>query len=390
MDAPLNTPVANHAEMPDPRAARRAVRLIFIVCGLVTAGWAPMVPFAKDRLMLDDATLGMIVLCLGVGALTAMPLTGALMLRWGSRSMMVAGGLLGSLILPLLAVAPSAWLLAVALFFYGAFLATMDVSMNAHAVVVEIRSRRPVMSSFHAMFSIGGLLGAAGMSVLLLLGMPLLWAGVVMSAAGVAIVALQFPALLPREADMRSTASGGLHLPQGPAIIVGLLAMICFLAEGAMLDWSAVFLRFERGMDGATAGLGFAAFSVAMAIIRLVGDRLTSRLGPVNILLYGPIVAMLGLLVAFYAPYDVLALSGFAIFGVGVANVVPVLISTAGRLPNPAVNVPAVMILGYSGMLAGPGLIGLVAEQTSLTFSLTGMAVLLLVISLKSGLARVK
>jgi predicted MFS family arabinose efflux permease len=383
MDATAAAP----APSDDPRAARRATRLIFIVCGLLTAAWAPMVPFAKTRLVMDDATLGLVLLCLGAGALVAMPLTGLVMVKLGSRVAMSVAGVATSLLLPTLVLAPTPLTLGVCLFLFGSCIAALDVSMNAQAVVVEAKGSRPVMSSFHAMFSIGGLIGAAGVSALLAQGLSLVVCAGLLALISIGVVGTQFAALLPRSDDMRSSSGGGLRLPRGPAIVIGLLAFICFLAEGAMLDWSAVFLRFERGLDAATAGLGYAAFSVAMAVMRLVGDRLTTRLGPVNILRYGPALAAAGLALALLAPVDSIALAGFAIVGIGVANVVPVLISAAGRLPNPAINVPAVMTLGYAGMLAGPALIGQVADQSSLPIALGAVAAALLAITASANIA---
>jgi predicted MFS family arabinose efflux permease len=179
-------------------------------------------------------------------------------------------------------------------------------------------------------------------------------------------------------------------VPSSTAILLGLLCTVVFLTEGAMLDWSAVFLRSVRGVAMSSAGLGFAAFSVAMSIGRLLGDRITAALGPVRVVRYGSLVAAAGLLLATALPWPATSLIGFVLVGLGASNIVPVLFSTAGRIPGTAaaVAIATVTVLGYAGMLTGPAVIGLIARATTLPIALSGIAVLLIAVSFGAAILR--
>lgn len=364
----------------DPRAARFATRAMFLVCGTVTASWAPQVPLAKARLDLDDGVLGLTLLGLGAGAMVAMPLAGWLASRFSSRAITVLGGLVVCLALPLVILAPSAWLLALALFLFGAATGSMDVAMNVQATAVEARGRRPVMSSFHGMFSVGGLVGAGGSSLLLHFGLAPLTVALVVSGLMLALLATQAGAMLPPD---RGAAQAGMRfrLPRGILLVLGLITFVLFLAEGAVLDWSAVFLHDSRGQDPAMAGLGYAVFAVAMAVMRLTGDGITSRFGGETVVRLGSAVAAAGFLLAVIAPWPVAGLVGFVLVGIGAANVVPVLFSAAGRVPgvDPGLAISTVAMLGYCGILAGPAAIGFVADHTGLPVALGLVAALLIV-----------
>ncbi|MCW3476635.1 MFS transporter [Limobrevibacterium gyesilva] len=357
-------------------AARRATRLVFLLVGIATATWAPLVPDAKLRLGLDDAGLGLVLLGLGGGALAATTLAGLATHRFGGRVVMLAGGFAACATLPALALAPSAALLAAALTLFGAALGAVDIAMNAQAVVVERAAARPLLSGFHGMFSLGGLLGAAGVSVLLLAG--------VSPAAAAGAVAVLLAALLLSQARFLlphlPQAGNALVLPRGRLALLGGLCFIAFLAEGAILDWSAVFLRFSRGADVATAGLGYAAFSVTMALTRLCGDALTARAGAVRMLRLGALVAAAGFAAASALPQAWASLLGFAVVGLGLANMVPLLLGAAGRLPGipagPAISAAATP--GYVGLLLGPALVGFAASRTGLPVALAGLCLLLL------------
>ncbi|MEX1827683.1 MFS transporter [Luteibacter sp. CQ10] len=368
----------------------RATRLIFLLSGIGMASWAPMVPYAKDRLGLDDGTLGMVLLCMGCGAAAAMPLAGFLTHRFGNRDVIGVTGLLVCVALPLLTVAPSATWLGAALLFFGASLGLVDVAMNAHAVDVEKQQGRPMMSGFHGLFSVGGLVGSAGMAALLKAGAPLTGSAVAVSLALLVIVLTQWRHLIVRHEDAHADARAPFRMPGGAVFLLGFLCLVVFLAEGSMLDWSAVFLRFSRGFDASSAGLGYAAFSVAMAVCRLLGDRITSHVGPVAIVRGGSLVAAAGFLVATLIPWGPAALFGFVLVGIGASNIVPVLFSAAGRMggASPGVAIAIVTALGYAGMLAGPAGIGFVAHLSTLSIALTGVAGLLVVVSLCASIAR--
>jgi predicted MFS family arabinose efflux permease len=365
------------------RGARRATQGFFLLSGIAAGSWASMVPFAKARLVVDEAHLGVVLLCLGLGAVGAMPLAGHLSHRYGTRRVLLVGGLAIGLALPLLTVAPSMMLLAAALVVFGAALGGVDVAMNAHAVDVEKLHGRPVMSGFHGVYSIGGLVGAAGMSALLEAGVPLVTCAVAVAALLLAIVATQWRQLIAAVPDAVIAQRSMFSRPSATAVLLGVLCLVIFLAEGAMLDWSAVFLRSARGFAISNAGLGFAAFSVAMATGRLLGDRITARLGPARVVRYGSLAAAAGFVLACGLPWATSALVGFTLVGVGASNIVPVLFSAAGRIPDtsPSVALATVTALGYAGMLAGPAVIGFVARASSLPIALAGVGGLIAVVA---------
>jgi predicted MFS family arabinose efflux permease len=372
------------------RAASTATRGFFLVAGSSTSSWAPLVPLAKARLGLDEAGLGLVLLCMGLGSAGATLVAGFLSHRYGNRNIMTLGGLGSSLALVLVTLAPSAVLLGAALVFFGASAGVLDVAMNAHAVDVEKLHGRPVMSGFHGLFSLGGLAGSAGMSALLGTGAPPVMCAGVVSLLLATIVATQRPKLLAHVRDQTATRRSMWVLPSATVVLLGLLCLVVFLAEGAMLDWSAVFLRSVRGFAISSAGLGFAAFSIAMASGRLLGDRITSALGPVRVVRYGSLVAAAGFALATLLPWPATSLVGFVLVGVGASNIVPVLFSAAGRTPgvSPGISIATVTTLGYAGMLTGPAAIGFIAHATSLSLALGGIAVLLVMVSACATIAR--
>ncbi|MBN9658598.1 MAG: MFS transporter [Acidobacteria bacterium] len=371
-------------------AACTATRLTFLVAGVAMAAWAPMVPYAKARLALDEATLGLVLLALGGGSAVSMPLVGVLAHRWGYRSIIVGAGLLAALVLPLLTWVPGVAGLTATLFGYGFLLGTMDVAMNSHAVEVERRDGRALMSGFHGLFSVGGLLGSAGLSALLSFGLPLTGAAAVIAAVLAAVVISQRTSLLTASEDSDSSLPARLQWPDRLLFLLGLLCFVSFLAEGALLDWSAVFLRDVRAVAPSMAGFGYSCFSVAMAAGRLAGDAVIMRLGPVLAVRAGAAVAAAGLLLATLVPTVSAGLFGFALVGLGAANIVPVMFSAAGRLPHraPSMSLATVTALGYAGMLSGPAVIGFIAHASSLALALSLIALLLLIVSLSAGIVR--
>ena len=350
-------------------AQARATRAAFLVPGLVLAAWAPIVPLAKVRAGLDDAALGVLLLCLGLGSLAAMPVAGALAVRHGCRPVMLISCVLMLLALPLLAVAPSAWLLGATLLVFGAGMGAMDCTMNIQAVLVERDARRPLMSGFHAFYSVGSLVGAVGAAGLLTLGMPVLAMAVAVAVLA-AVVAL---GSAPRWRSDRPGAGGpGFALPRGVVVVIGAVCFVSFLAEGSMLDWSAVFLHEVRGVGVERAGWGFVAFNVAMTAARLAGDRTVAWLGRRRAVLGGGLLGCAGLVLLALVPGFWTAMLGCAVLGLGCANIVPVMFSLAGeqtRMPA-ELAIPAVTTLGYAGVLLGPALIGFMAEAASLTLAL--------------------
>ncbi|RYU97040.1 MFS transporter [Emticicia agri] len=364
------------------RKARISTLMIFLVCGIGLATWVPMVPLAKIRLQLNDASLGLILLCLGAGAMTIMPFTGSLINKFGSRLIMLIAALLIAAILPLLLFASTSVMLAVALYIFGVGIGAIDVSMNAQAVIIQERTGKYIMSSFHGFFSLGGLIGSLGLGFLLGLGLSSTVAIFSISGLLALISVSQYTHLLPHSEE-KQVETATLIIPKGRVLILGLMCFVAFLAEGAILDWSAVFLQFHRNFTASTSGVGFAAFSVAMAIMRISGDKIINQFSSQKVVLYGAVLAAIGIFAAILIPYGIATIIGFVLVGIGCANIVPVFFSTAGNLPDmaPSAAIAGVTTLGYIGQLAGPALLGFIAELTSLPLALGLVSILLLIVA---------
>jgi predicted MFS family arabinose efflux permease len=380
-DATLDAPFAPARAA----AARLATRLAFFAAGFALACWAPLVPYAKANVGAGEGTFGLLLLCLGIGSVVAMPLTGWLSARMGSRPMILLGGFGMALMLPLLPLLSQPVLLGAVLALFGAALGTTDVAMNVHALEVEKRESRPLMSGFHAMFSLGGIAGAGGVTLLLSQGAAPALAAALGGAITLAAIALAAPRLLAVGGD----PGASFVLPRGVVVLLALLAAVMFLMEGAVLDWGALLLLERDLFQPAQAGLGFLVFSITMTLGRLTGDRTIAALGARRVLVAGGLAAVAGNVLLLTGPGPALALTGFALVGLGAANIVPVLFSAAGRQrAMPAgMAVAAVTTTGYAGVLLGPAAIGFVAEATSLPFAFWMLAALILLVPLSAAAA---
>ena len=373
----INTP----PPLAPGRLQQMSTRIAFFIAGLGIAAWAPLVPYAKARAGLDEGTLGLLLLCLGVGSILAMPLAGILATRFGCRKVATGGTLLICAALPLLATVSSIPALIATLFMFGAGLGTVDSTVNLQAVIVERASGKNMMSGFHGLFSLGGIVGAAGVSALLGLGLSPLAAMLVVVVVLIAALFKAVPHMLPYGNESSGPA---FAVPHGIVLFIGGMCFIVFLTEGAALDWSAVFLAQERGIDTAYAGLGYAAFALTMTAGRLTGDRIVRALGATRIILFGGLLAAAGLFLATFAPSWQAALLGYALVGAGCSNIVPVLYTAVGKqtvMPE-SIAVPAITTLGYAGILAGPAVIGFVAHASSLSFAFGLMATLLVAVAI--------
>ena len=380
----LNTPTS----FVPGRLEQMSTRVAFFIAGFGIAAWAPLVPYAKARAGLDEGTLGLLLLCLGVGSIIAMPLAGLLATRFGCRRVVSAGVLLICAALPLLATVSSIPALIAALFMFGAGLGTVDSTVNLQAVIVERASGQTMMSGFHGLFSLGGIVGAAGVSALLGLGVSPLGATLVVNVMLIVALLKAAPHLLPYGSESSGPA---FAVPHGIVLFIGMMCFIVFLTEGAVLDWSAVFLASERGIDTAYAGLGYAAFALTMTAGRLTGDAIVRRLGATKVMVFGGLTAAVGLALATFAPSWQAALVGYALVGAGCSNIVPVLYTAVGKqtvMPE-SIAVPAITTLGYAGILAGPALIGFVAHGSSLSFAFGLMAVLLVAVAIGGKVLKV-
>ncbi|NLR99382.1 MFS transporter [Rhizobium sp. P38BS-XIX] len=369
--------------------SRAAVSLLFLLNGFTVGCWAPKIPEFAERLHLSKFELGLMILVFGVGSLVMMPLAGAQIAARGSR---VVVRVFAVLLLPMilaLTLAPNVLTAAIALFLFGGFIGAMDVAMNANAVSVEKSMRRAIMSSCHAFWSLGGLLGSA-IGGLLISRWGVLGHAEVSTALGVLFLVVAWPMVLgdqPHPDDARPKAK----LPMIPLPwLLGMVALFCMVPEGAVLDWSALYLGQEKGASVALSGFGFAAFSATMATMRFAGDFVRDWLGAIKTLRVCTVFAIVGMLTAALAPNAEIAILGFALCGIGISNMVPIAFSAAGNIPGlqPGIGISVVTTMGYSGMLVAPSAIGFAAEHVGFSPVLMALPVLLLVVLAFSSLAR--
>ena len=362
-----------------PRAARTAVTAVFFASGAAMGSWVARVPALRERVDASEAELGLALFGVAVGAIVALPLAGYLSVRLGSRAVM-RGALLGlALAMPLPALAPSLGLLAVGFAALGATNGALDVAMNAHGVAVERRYARPILSSFHAAFSIGGLVGAAAGGIAAAAGIPPLPQFAAVGVAIAAVWAWTQTRALPRAVDA-GRPGGGAALAGVSTGLVALsaIAFAAMLAEGAAGDWSAVYLDDVVGTGEGAAAAAFVAFSLTMTAGRLVGDRLTERFGSPGLMRASGIVAAAGLALALATERVEVAVAGFGLLGAGLSVVVPTVYRAAGtRAAVPGAGIAAVSTVGYGAFLIGPVAVGFVADATSLRIAL-GLVVTLL------------
>jgi len=357
--------------------SRHATRLAFFIAGFVTAAWAVIVPYARANTGVDEATLGTLLLCLGGGALIAMPVTGALTSRFGCRSVIMVAIVLIIVSAPLLAIMTNPLLLGLALLVFGTGVGITDCAMNIQAILVEKASSVPLMSGFHGMYSFGGIAGAGVMTLLLTAGITIAAATLLMIVSVLILAILSYPGLLTYANPKEGPA---FAMPRGIVLLLGMVCFSVFLTEGTVLDWSALYLTQVKGMPETLGGLGYTCFALAMTAARLTGDRVIEHLGRLTVVVGGSIMTVVGLALVILIPSWHLSLPGYALVGAGCANIVPVMFSAVGqqRVMPQAVAVPAMTTLGYLGVLSGPAIIGYVAHFSSLALAFSLIMALML------------
>lgn len=361
------------------QGARRSVIWAFLINGIATGSWVARIPSIQEALGLGPDSLGVALLGAAIGALVAMQASGWLVTRVGSSAVTRGAAIVLCAALPLPALAVGTASLLLSLLLLGASNGMMDVAMNAQGVLVEREYRRPILSSFHGLWSIGGLIGAGVTSLAITLGVPTLHQLALLGIVLAAMVLLGTASLLPHAPG--PTDRIPLRLPPLGLIVIGVVAFCAMLSEGAIGDWSGVLLRQTLDAPASIAALGYGAFSLTMAAGRLMGDRLILRLGPVAVVRASGLLAAFGVLLATAAPAAPLALIGFALAGAGLSTVVPIAISAAGRVPKVATG-PAIATaasIGYTGFLVGPPVIGFTSAAFSLRIGL-GLVVLICLI----------
>jgi predicted MFS family arabinose efflux permease len=356
--------------------ASRALRTQFFVLGVMFATWGVHVPTVKAHYGLGEQALALAMLAGGVGALAALAQAGRIVGRFGPANVAATMGVLCCASVASLLALPFYAALLVVMLAFGITGSLLDVAVNVEATEIERQSGRPLMSGFHGMFSLGGMAGASLGSAAPALGLSAQGHLFVATGLGAVAVLVASRAMLPVE----PAAAGEKHplsIPRGPLLLLGVLASMGLIAEGAMYDWSVLFMKQERASDASTAALAYASFSGAMAAGRFAGDWVRARMSPTRLMRVSGVLAAAGMALALAVPSPQVALAGFALVGLGLSNVVPVLFSAASQVPGvtPAHGIAAVSGVGYLGMMAGPPLIGLVAEHSSLTAGLVVVVV---------------
>ncbi|KRI64023.1 ABC transporter permease [Acinetobacter pittii] len=377
---------------------RLATRLSFFSLGFATAAWAPLIPFAQQRLNLNHADFGLLLLCMGIGSMIAMPPTGALVKRWGCRPLIALALMLLMVLLPSLTMWSSIVTMAVALFIFGSAAGCLGVAINLQAVVVEKHSVRALMSSFHGMCSLGGLTGAMLVTALLAVGLSPLMSTLSVVMILLVIGGVAIPSCLTSfEQDEKphedtTQAPKKLYRPDGIILLIGMMCFIAFLSEGAAMDWGGIYLTSKYQLNPAFAGLAYTFFALSMTTGRFAGHILLKQWGEKNIVTYSAIGAAIGMAVIVTAPVWQVVVLGYALLGLGCSNIVPVMFSRVGRQNNmpKAAALSLVSTIAYTGSLSGPALIGLIGEWTGLSTVLTGVAVLLFIIALLNRFTLVK
>ena len=377
---------------------RLATRLSFFSLGFATAAWAPLIPFAQQRLNLNHADFGLLLLCMGIGSMIAMPATGALVKRWGCRPLIAVALMLLMMLLPSLTMWNSIVTMAVALFIFGSAAGCLGVAINLQAVVVEKHSLRALMSSFHGMCSLGGLTGAMLVTALLAVGLSPLMSTLSVVMILLVIGGVAIPSCLTSfEQDEKThedttVAPKKNYRPNGIIILIGMMCFIAFLSEGAAMDWGGIYLTSKYQLNPAFAGLAYTFFALSMTTGRFAGHILLKQLGEKSIVTYSAIVAAIGMAVIVTAPVWQVVILGYALLGLGCSNIVPVMFSRVGRqnvMPK-AAALSLVSTIAYTGSLTGPALIGLIGEWTSLGAVLSGVAILLSIIALLNRFTIIK
>lgn len=369
---------------PSLPAARWSARVLFFCSGFLFAAWGVHVPTVKAVYGVGEGALGLAMLAAGVGALVGLSQAGALVGRHGARAMAVACGLASTVAIALLVVLPGYPALLAVLAAFGVASGVFDVAINAEASELERREGRPLMSGFHGMFSLGGMAGAGLGSLLLSAGMTPLMHLVLVAAGSALAIGLAGVRMLPHQPA--AGGHGGFRLPRGTLLVLGVLAALGLIAEGAIYDWSVLYLHKELGSPQDQAALAYASFSAAMALTRFFGDRVRARVAPAVLLRASAMLAAAAMTLVLWTGRPLVALVGMALVGVGFANVVPILFSAAARVPGvpPAHGIAAVSSVGYLGFMGGPPLIGALAQASSLTAALlvvVGFAAVLAVAS---------
>ena len=360
------------------RIYRIAISAFFFVAGLTFATWASRIPDIKTKLQLSDAGLGLLLFALPVGQMVSLPISAALVSRFGSKSLIITGALLYPLTLILLATSGTTIALAVSLFIFGIWANLLNIAMNTQAVSVENIYGRSIMASFHGVWSMAGFAGAlAGTFFVSNAILPLTHFTIICTVTGLVVWAA-YRHTVPADEKPKGEKQPLFVMPDRRIFLLGMIAFCCMVCEGAMADWSGVYYQKVVESPAALTTLGYVAFMSTMATGRFVGDWLVTKFGVIRILQLSGVLIAGGLLTAVLLPNIATATIGFLMVGFGVSSVVPIVFSLAGKSGNmsPSAALASVSTISFLGFLIGPPIIGFVAELSSLRISFLIIALL--------------
>ena len=346
--------------------ARLAVSLIFAVNGFLYASWTSRIPRLQELYQIDNSQLAFVLLSMSIGALIAMPLTGLIIVKLGSRKLTTVMVFAFALLIPLLAFMPAYAVLPAVGVLIGMSTGSLDIAMNAQAIVIEDGLKKPIMSSFHAIFSMGMLVGAATASIFIGFGADVMTHLPAVSAIALLVAFWCVRQLLednPQANGTEDAPTSGFRFHR-VVVLLGLAALCCMMGEGSMTDWTTVYMLRIAGSPEQWAPIGQAAFSGAMMTGRLGGDWARAKFGSLTLIRNGSILALSGLTIALFFPFPVTAFIGFLLVGIGLSNIVPIAYSISGKIPGvaPSVGISSVTTIGYSGFLFGPPVIGFISD----------------------------
>jgi len=372
---------------------RIAVCLLFLANGFYTGAWSLKVPELSERLNLSPFYLALIVVFFGLGSVIIMPLCGAQIARHGSSVVAKGTGIIFVFTMLGISLAPNAWTAAAAVFLFGGFAGAMDVAMNANAVEVEKSMRKAIMSSCHAFWSLGALIGSSAGGYMIERFGPLSHSIIITVIDAVVLFAALSMILHdgPHVEEAHAQAAPKASLFKSPLPwLIGIMALFCMVQEGIVIDWSALYLNRDLSSSLTVAAFAAGSFHGAMTIMRFFGDGIRDHLGAVRTMRISGVIAFVGMLIGGFAPHAYVAIAGFALAGVGISNMVPIAFSAAGNLPGMAkgVGLSVVTIMGYSGTLFAPTLFGFIAEHVGFSAIYIATPMLLIVVMLLSSLAR--
>ena len=358
--------------MTNIKNARFAVIVIFAVNGVLFGSWASRIPAISNFHNLSPASLGLLIFLLGLSAVVAFSAFGRAADKFGASFVTkLASCTLLPLTLIFIAYANSIWTLVAAIIFFGAIHGGIDVAMNAWAAEVERKSKRPLMSSFHAMWSLGSGIGA-GFGVLLTTHKFGVEAHFTIISVVVFLITLSILAIpFQSETKQKNKDAPFISIPKGPLLAVAFITFFASLGEGAVADWSAIFLIDVASVEEGTAALGFAAFSICMFSIRLMGDKIVSIIGPSKTARYSGLVALIGATILVTFESFIPLVIAFSLIGLGIAVIIPLAFSRAANDKNisQGTAIASIATLGYGGMLIGPLFVGFIADATSIKTS---------------------